>query len=310
MKSFSADLTALLAAGLPLYRVELFKIGPCLNGSYIYATNGQLPVTYGGNKYQPSTYGSWSRGDVTVKVGLESNTCPLTVFCDNQLSVSFPGTSDLVLMIDGIKFGMLGNAPVTVYTAYMPTYGQVVGSTGGSLVETRFVGMVTNIEQLGMVKAVINVQDMMYLLNIQVPRRIFSASCSHVLYDVGCSLSSASFTKTGTVASVTYPYLFATTAHITPASSSGSFSLGVLTWTSGLNSGLSCFVRAWTAGTYRDSIQLDIQPLFTIAAGDSFTISQGCSKTFASCVDLQGSTNAYLHYGGQPNTPVPETAIT
>jgi hypothetical protein len=58
-----------------------------------------------------------------------------------------------------------------------------------------------------------------------------------------------------------------------------------------------------------DELQLDIQPLFAIQAGDTFTITQGCNQTFASCSDLQGSANAYINFGGQPNTPVPETAI-
>ncbi len=315
MKAYSADLTALLASGVPIEVRTLFVIGPVKNGQTIYATNSQLPVTYAGHTYQPSQFGAWERGSITTKIGLESNSCDLTVYADNQVPVYFPGTSSLILMLDGIKYGLLGDANVTVYTLYnssfLPGYAfpTVTGPTGGSLVETKFVGQVANVGNIGMTKATLTVQDMMYLLNIQVPRRVFQASCSHTLYDVGCTLAAASYTKTGAVASLTYPYLFTTTAHITPTSAAGTFTQGVLTWTSGANAGLSYFVRAWAAGGSSDTIQLDVQPISAIQAGDTFSIRQGCNKTFASCTDLHGTTNSYVNFGGQPETPVPETAI-
>jgi uncharacterized phage protein (TIGR02218 family) len=153
----------------------------------------------------------------------------------------------------------------------------------------------------------------MYLLNIQVPRRVFQASCSHTLFDAGCRLAVATFTKTGAVVQVVYPYLFNTTAHMVPTSSNGTFAKGVLTWTSGQNSGLSAFVRMWgtqvNGNPNMDQLQLDVQPLFPIQVGDAFSITQGCDQTFASCLALQGASNAYINFGGQPNTPVPETAI-
>ena len=315
MKTFSADLLGLLQSGVPIEHVDLIAIGPCLNGAMIYATTGQLPVAFANNTYHPTQFGSWSRGSITTKIGLESNSCDLTVFSDNQVPVYFPGTNSAALLLDGVKFGLLGNADLSIYTLYnsdyLPGYAfpATTGPTGGSLVETKFVGQVANIGSIGMTKATITAQDMLYLLNIQVPRRVFQASCSHTLYDAGCTLQAANFTRTGAVGSVTYPYLFVTTAHLAPISASGTFALGVLTWTSGANNGLSSFVRAWTAGGSSDTIQLDVQPIFPIQAGDTFTISQGCNKTLASCNDLQGTTNAMVNYGGQPDTPVPETAI-
>ena len=315
MKTFSADLTNLLDSGVPVERTELFAIGPLQNGAMIYATTGQLPVTFGGNVYQPAQFGSWSRGSFSTKIGLESNACDLTVYADNQVPVYFPGTNSAALLLDGIKFGLMGDADVTLCalhnTDFLDGYAfpATAGPTGGSLVETLFVGQVAAIGQIGMTKATLSVQDMMYLLNIQVPRRVFQASCSHTLYDAACTLASSSFSRTGAVASITYPYLFTTTAHLAPLSSAGTFTQGILTWTSGANTGLSSFVRVWTAGGSSDTIQLDVQPIFPIAAGDAFSIVQGCNKTLASCNDLQGATNAMLHFGGQPDTPVPETAI-
>ena len=315
MKAFSADLMALLASGVPIEIRTLFAIGPCDNGQMIYATDSQLPVTYGGNTYQPTLYGSWSRGAVTAKIGLESNSCDLKVFADSQVPVYFPGTNEKALLLNGIKYGLLGNANVTITTLYnstfLPGYAfpTTNGPTGGSLTEVKFAGQVANISNIGLTKATVTVQDMLYLLNIQVPRRVFQASCSHTLYDVGCTLVAANFTKSGAVATLTTSLEFVTSAHIAPVSANGSFDLGILTWTSGANTGLSYNVRLWTAGSTSDTIELDIQPIFPIAVGDAFNIQQGCNKTLQSCLDLQGSTNAMIHYGGQPDTPVPETAI-
>ncbi len=315
MKAFSPDLLVLLQSGLPVERVELLEIGPCQNGAMIYATTGQVPVTVNGNTYHPTQYGSWSRGSITSKVGLESNSCDLTVFADNQVPIYFPGTGTAALLIDGIKFGLLGNASVTIYTLYNSDYlsgyafPATTGPTGGSLLETKFAGQVANIGQIGMTRATVTAQDMLYLLNIQVPRRVVQPSCSHTLFDVACALVASTFTKTGSVGTVTYPYLFVSAAHIVPTSAAGTFAQGILKWTSGANAGLSSFVRAWTPGSGSDTFQLDVQPIFPIQAGDAFTVQEGCNKTLASCSNLQGSTNAYVRFGGQPDTPVPETAI-
>lgn len=308
MKQFSPCLIDVLATGLPIYKADLFQIGPCDNGAMIYATNGQAPITYLGNVYQPIQFGAWSRGTVTTKIGLESNSVDLTVFADNQVPVYFPGTSNGALLLDGIKYGLLGQAPVTVFTAYMLTYGVLTAFSGGYSVETKFVGMMANIKQIGMTKAVITVQDMLYLLNIQVPRRVFQASCSHTLYDTACTLLASNFQRAGAVSTITYPYQFTTTAHLAPISAAGTFTLGWIKWTGGKNAGLVSMVRQWTAGS-TDTIQLDVQPIFGITAGDTFQIHQGCNKTFTSCLDLQGSTNAYINHGGQEFIPVPETAI-
>lgn len=316
MKTTSADLLALFDSGAPINRVELIAIGPCRNGAHIYAITGDLPMTFGGNVYDPSKYGVWSRGNITTRVGLESNSVDLSVLADNQVPVYFPGTSNGALLVDGIKFGLLGKAPVSIYVAYSSEYlsgygfGSSVGPGGGSLVETLFIGQVGPVPQAGITKATITVHDLLYLLNIQIPPRVMQATCSHVLYDAGCTLAAATFTRSGAVSAVNRPFEFTTTLHISPATAAGTFTQGVLTWTSGQNNGLSSHVRRWTAGTGSDTFDLDVGPIFPIQAGDTFTIQQGCDHTFATCQDLQGSSaNAYRNYGGQPNVPVPETAI-
>jgi hypothetical protein len=51
------------------------------------------------------------------------------------------------------------------------------------------------------------------------------------------------------------------------------------------------------------------QPIFKINAGDTFNVLEGCDHTFTRCISFHGSSQAYTIFGGQPDVPVPETAI-
>lgn len=310
--------TGKLSPTSPLYIVDLFIIGPMANGQFIYACNGTGDITLSANTipgqlspvtFHSQKYGQWSRGSIKVKIGLESNGTQITVITGQNLPVIFPGTS-ATLLNDGIKFGLMGDAPVTIATAYMVKYGVVPNppsNTGGVIVQ--FQGMVTDIDPIGFTKAVINVQDMLYLLNMKIPNRIVQASCSWVLYSAGCTLASTSFTRTATVGTISQSYLFSPVANLTPISAAGTFTQGTLKWLTGNNNGLASFVRLWTpGGSGADQIQLDVAPIFPVASGDTFTITEGCDKSFQSCTNLQGGRAPY-NFGGQPDTPVPETAL-
>ena len=314
MKNFSADLLALLASGVPIDYRDLITIGPTLNGQTMYIATGSLPVPFGANTFEPTQFGVWKRGKIESKIGLESSACDLTVMSDNgAFSAQFPGTS--ALLIDGIKFGLLGNANVTIERMYNSSYMSgyafpaTTGPTGGSLLEVKFAGQVADLSQIGLTKATVTVQDYLYLLNIPVPRRLIQPSCSHTLYDVACTMVKANFTVSGAVASTETSSIFTTAAALNAVTGAGTFAQGVLTWKTGANAGLSYTVRAWTPGISSATVQLDVAPIFPIADGDTFSVAQGCNKTVTACVDFQGATAAMVHYGGQPNTPVPETAV-
>lgn len=315
MQQYSADLLALYAAAptTKLYRAHLYMIGPTQNGSMIYATDGESPISYDGNVYRPSTYGFWSRGTQTIKIGFESNSIELTLFADSDfIPMYYPGTNNDVLLMDGVFAGLLSGAAVTVYRATMSTYGVVVGPTGGSLVSTRFVGEGADITALGPTKCTVKVNDLMYRLNLSTPRMLIQAPCRWVLYSQGCTLLQNTFTVTGAIGGIVDPRTFQTAAHLTTISPAGTFSKGILIFTSGANNGIKYFVSLWTPGSGMtpDQIQLDTEPLFDMEVGDTFTVTEGCNHTFSSCLNLQGSTNSVLNYGGAGLfTPVPETAI-
>jgi hypothetical protein len=313
-QQYSADLQALYAAApyTKIYRCHLIMVGPCRNGQMLYCTDGRSPITYNGNVYQPSLFGYWKRGAQTVKIGFESNSIDCTVYSDEQFRpIYFPGTDNLVYLMDGIYAGLLAGAPVTIYRATMSTYGVVVGPTGGSLVSTRFVGEVGEIQNLGPTKCTIKVRDLVYRLNLDCPQQLIQANCRWVLYSTGCTLIQANFTRTGqSIGGLVDPRTLSPTTNLSTISAAGTFSQGIITFTSGRNNGISYTVAVWSpvADSGHDLIQLDTPPLFTMTVGDTFSISEGCNHTFPSCLNLQGE-NAYINIGSAPFTPVPEAAV-
>lgn len=314
MQSYSADLLALYAnaPALKIYRAHLFQIGPCRNGAFLYATDGRAPITFGGNQYHPWAFGFWKRGQQKVKVGWESNSIDCPLYSDEQFQpIYFPGTNNGVYLLDGVYAGLLASAPVTIYRATMTTWGLVTGSHGGSLVSTRFVGEIGEIKDLGPTKCTVTVRDPMYRLNMDFPNQLVQTGCRWVLYSQGCTANKATFTKTGgIIGSVSDPRTFMTVLHMTPVSAAGTWTKGVVTFTGGKNNGISYAVGLWTSGGLGpDTFQLDRPPLFNMAPGDTFSVSQGCDHGFAACTDFLGSTAAYENFGGDPFVPVPETAV-
>lgn len=87
-----------------------------------------------------------------------------------------------------------------------------------------------------------------------------------------------------------------------PTDTTGYFTQGVVTFTSGLNTGLSRFVIEYQAGGLTKII--DALP-YPPSPGDAFTILPGCDKSQPTC-DHKFSN--LIHFGGQPFIPQPETA--
>lgn len=320
MQTYSPDLLALYAAapGTQIYRAHLFKIGPTRNGAYLYATDGRRPINFdagdglGVQQYHPWLYGFWQRGSQTVKIGFESNSIDCTVFSDEQFQpIYFPGTSNSVFLLDGVYAGLLQATPVTIYRATMTKWGVIVGPNGGSLVSTRFVGEVGEINDLGPTRCTVKVRDLMYRLNLDTPNQLIQANCRWVLYSTGCTRIASNFTVTGqAIGAIVDPRSFNPVTNLTSRSPAGTFAQGVIKFTKGRNNNIAYTVAQWTpGGGGPDLIVLDRPPLFNMTVGDTFSIQQGCNHTFASCLDFQGNVDAYLNFGGAPFTPVPETAV-
>lgn len=148
-----------------------------------------------------------------------------------------------------------------------------------------------------------------YLGNQQMPRLLWQTGCFHEVYDAGCTLLKSAFTVSGTLTSVGDSAHFTASAMTQPT---GYFKLGVLTFTSGVNSGVSGPINTSTQAT---GVAFAMRFPFpkAPAVGDTFTVYPGCDKQQSTCSNSNAAVgppfNNLIHFPGEPYIPVPETML-
>lgn len=81
-----------------------------------------------------------------------------------------------------------------------------------------------------------------------------------------------------------------------PTDSSGYFTYGKITFTSGLNNNLSMEVSAYVPGV----ITLAMPMPYLVDVGDTYSMYAGCNKSFAACKD---KFNNVVNFRGEPHLP-------
>jgi len=279
----------LSAVGLTqLYIVNLYTFN-LANGSVLRYASGDKDISFGGNTWLGTAL-RIERSPYRLKVGVEVD--DLQVDC-------YPTTTDLVGSNPFLQFALNGGLDgcyVQVDRAVGPSPLQPI--TG--LVPKLFYGRVADVSG-GRSKLTLTVKSDLDLLNIQMPRVLFQPQCSHSLYDAGCTLSRAAFTVSGAVVGSGGTVSQFNTS-LTQAD--GYFNLGVITFTSGANSGLKRYVRTYLNASGQVAL---VQPLGAPPAnGDTFTIYPGCDKTPTTCL---GKFNNVANYRGFPYVPNPEIGL-
>jgi uncharacterized phage protein (TIGR02218 family) len=130
--------------------------------------------------------------------------------------------------------------------------------------------------------------------------RLYTQRCGADLGDARCrfDLGNPAFHGSGTVAAVEGTSGFAATG--LDGFADGLLSAGRLSWTSGANSGLAIEIKlhAVVAGHARLTLwQAMAEP---IAVGDTFNVTAGCDKRFATCRDRFANTG---NFRGFPHIP-------
>lgn len=157
----------------------------------------------------------------------------------------------------------------------------------------------------------VSVQDQVYtaeirgmaqMLQIQA-LELYSPGCRYDLGSARCTFNllgnmpdSTPATVTGVVTAVIDNGLFIDTARTETVDNI--FSYGLLTWTSGLNTGLSKEVEEYTY--IPSSISLADKMPFTIQVGDAYRVYKGCDKALNTC---KVKFNNVINFGGFPHLP-------
>jgi uncharacterized phage protein (TIGR02218 family) len=241
-------------------------------------------------------------------VGSEASFCSLKVtisngwvegITENQYpvnggEVTVPNDFDISLM-QAIQQGLFDGAKITVYTTYMPDYGDLVYG-----VEVKYSGQITELDKTGRTTAEGTAESYLFKLNQQMPRMMLQPACRWVLGDAGCTLDLSNFTEAGVVSSQGTSLQIQSQTPLTQAD--GYFTQGIVTMTSGHNMGLSMSVKQYKGGV----INLTKPFLFPVQPGDTFQVTAGCDHTYATCQQKFGNL---VNFGGMPWIPNYERAL-
>jgi uncharacterized phage protein (TIGR02218 family) len=254
-------------------------------GQVLRYTSSLYPVNIGGVVWLPGPP-NFERGDTTIEVGLKSN--------DTTVGVSFDQTTLIngVPIAQVIRQGAWNYALVSIDRAYAPApFAPWIGSLA------RFRGTASTFSDIGETSVSMRVKSLVEMLDSDFPRNSIMASCNKILYSPDCGANRTAVRKTG-------HFISGTVNNIVVAydqSTGVQFAGGSFTWTSGIMSGLTYWIRQSAPG----GMLSFATPLLAVPnSGDTFTLAPGCDKTQATCT---GVFNNLANYGGYPFVPQPET---
>lgn len=287
MKAASGAMIALLNSATELLIADLLTITTAGGSIYRY-TSADVDIKYGGNTFTSHDM-RFKRGKIRTVIGITVDEMDLEIYADStNLIGSVPFFQALVT-------GALDWARVQVDHAVMSVWGD---TTPGTIIG--FSGRIADIT-LGRSAAQLKIKSDLELLSITMPRNVYQPACIHTLYDGGCLLNKASFAISGIVASGSTTSLI----NATLGQATGYFDLGEITFTSGVNTGVTRNVKKFTSGSPA-AIQLSYPLLNAPGIGDAFTIYPGCDHQQATCTNKFSNL---VHFRGFPYVPLPEAAV-
>jgi uncharacterized phage protein (TIGR02218 family) len=160
-----------------------------------------------------------------------------------------------------------------------------------------FRGRMGVIQQIGRTSAKFTVNSDLILLDNDMPRNLYQATCVHKLYDAGCTLNKANFGFAGTVGAD------ASATQIPWSGASQNFAQGTVTFTSGVNAGVTATIGAAQGGAWLTLIYPLEEPP---SEGDSFVAYYGCDHTLPTC---QNKFDNGTNFRGFPFVPPVTDAI-
>ncbi len=252
---------------------------------------------------QSKVQGHWTRG-------LDSDQWTVVLLPTTQDPFSgaytYPDVVGGTPWMAACRAGMFDGAAVTVQRAFWAAppavpYTKAARTCVGSIIV--FAGLIGQVD-CNQTITVFTINDYKALLQENMPRNVYQPSCRNMLGDARCTVNLSSYAKTATAASGSTP----SAIQASPATpgGSGSYQLGLMTCTSGLNSGLSRVIAAWTTGTPQ-IFQPQTPFPYAVSTGDGFSFTPGCNKGVGS-LGCGGFSNI-ANFRGEPRVPVPEIQI-
>ena len=250
-------------------------------------TNVDVSFSYGGNSYL---------GNAILVDGLKYKAAVGLEVDQQQITVAARSTDTITggaPFLQALRDGSFDGCEIERDRVF---FSDTIGGTAiGSV--TLFKGRLGVVDQIGRTSARLTVNSDLVLLDIDMPRNVYQPTCLHTLYDSGCTLIKNAFGTNGTVGAGS------TASVINWSGALAAHQQGSITFTSGVNAGVTANVNAVAVGS---ALTLGYPLQSPPSAGDAFTVYQGCDHTPGTC---QGKFNNLANFRGFPYVPPPQMAV-
>ena len=287
MRTASPGLTAYLAQARNgdaiLLAVDCFTI-TLVTGQAINLTNYDQPVVFNGTTFVARS---------VLIDGLKYKTATGLEVDKQQITIAARPT-DLVagaMFLNALRDGAFDGCVIQRDRVFMIALGHP--PVGGV---TLFHGRISTVDQVGRTSAKITVASDLILLDMDMPKNLYAATCLHTLYDSGCGIIR------GTYAHNAIAHAGSTATYIFFPDAIAQFQQGSLLFTSGVNANVRATVKSADSGV---GVTLMYPLPSPPAAGDAFTVYQGCDHTPATCA---AQFNNLANFRGFPYVPPPQIA--
>lgn len=241
-----------------------------------------VPIQFGGMTWSVGPI--VERGDVAISVGLNVDTCDVTLYCDESITVGG------VPLLRAAHRGVLDGAWLKIEKGFTDAPQNPIAGLV-HIFEGRIGGVSINSASVAF-----EVRSFTEVLDTMVPLDVYQATCLNDLYGPKCGVPKASNGLTLSVQA-------GSTSKIIKCGvpGGGAYELGELVFNSGENTGVRRAVKVHNSG----ELQLSFPLLKAPAVGDTFTVYKGCDKRKATCEGRFANTA----FRGYPHVPAPETAV-
>ena len=255
------------------------------SGLVLTYTNVDQPVSYNGAVFA-------ANGPLVQ--GLKY-ACRAGVDVDKQQILIAARPTDLVagaMFLNALRDGAFDGCLIQRDRVFMTALGQP--PIGGV---TLFHGRISTVDQVGRTSAKITVASDLIILDMDMPKNLYSATCLHTLYDSGCGIIRGTYATNGAVGA------HSTASVINFSGALTAHQQGAILFTSGANANVRATVKSVAPGVALDLIYPLPSPP---ATGDAFTVYQGCDHTPATCA---AQFNNLANFRGFPYVPPPQIAF-
>ena len=283
MRQASTALIALLNSSTQFAMADLFTFTLPGGGVYRYSGAATGLSDEKGNYFLLGP--KFERSKTKLVIGVQVDELDVKIY---------PEPTDLlgsIPWLTAVWTGQLDGALLQVERLFMQPYGTAVGSV------VLFSGRISDIDA-SRTGIDVKCRSHLELLNIQMPRRLWQQSCTHVFGDNMClfnrsSLAATFACATGSTATVIQG----------PPSTGNPYLQGTIIGVTGQNAGQARTIAGFAPG---QSVTVKLAFLSVPDPGDEFELLPGCDHTLATCTNTFANQ---AHFGGFPYIPAPENSV-